>query len=180
MSIVMTASCPECAAAVKLALRQLGLDEKLYTPRSILERISFAKNRGLSAEALAAEDHGERGIALAKAFDGYQAILKQAGALDFDDLLVRAVELLRDHVEAREDCRARFRYLQVDEYQDINPLQYEILGLLAGPAGNICVVGDEDQSIYSWRGADVSHILRFTEDFPDEIEDKPPERRRKL
>ncbi len=153
-------------AAVKLALRQLGLDEKSYTPRSILERISFAKNRGLGAEALAADEHGERGRAAAKVFEGYQAVLKQAGALDFDDLLVRAVELLHDHSEARAQWQARFRYLHVDEYQDTNPMQYEVLRQLAGSSGNVCVVGDEDQSIYSWRGADVSHILRFAEDFP--------------
>lgn len=153
-------------AAVKLALRQLGQDEKTFTPRAMLERISFAKNRGLSAETLAAEEFGDRGRAAAKIFDGYQAVLKQAGALDFDDLLVRAVELLRDHSEARALWQGRFRYLHVDEYQDTNPLQYDVLRLLSGAARNVFVVGDEDQSIYSWRGADVSHILRFAEDFP--------------
>src|SRR5712692_5821249 len=154
------------AAAVKLALKKLGLDDKTYTPRSVLEHVSAAKNRGQSAEALAAEARDDRYHKLAEVYGAYDGILRQAGALDFDDLLVRAVELLRDHPAAREAWSGRFRYLHVDEYQDTNTLQYEILRLLTGPERNLCVVGDEDQSIYSWRGADVGHILRFAEDFP--------------
>jgi DNA helicase-2/ATP-dependent DNA helicase PcrA len=153
-------------AAVKFALKRLNLDEKTYTPRSVLEHVSVAKNRGQSAEDMAAEAFDDRGRKLARIYETYQSILRQAGALDFDDLLVRAVELLREHSEARAAWSSRFRYLHVDEYQDTNSLEYELLGLLTGAERNLCVVGDEDQSIYSWRGADVAYILRFAEDFP--------------
>jgi len=153
-------------AAVKFALKRLNLDDKAYTPRSVLEHMSAAKNRGQSAAQMAAEAFDDRGRKLAQIFETYQTILRQAGALDFDDLLVRTVDLLRDHPEARAAWSNRFRYLHVDEYQDTNSLQYEILRLLTGPERNLCVVGDEDQSIYSWRGADVAYILRFAEDFP--------------
>ena len=153
-------------SAVKLALQKLNLDAKLFTPRSVLEHVSAAKNRGQTPDALATEAFDDRGNTLAKIYAAYEGVLRQAGALDFDDLLVRAVELLRDHPEARAHWSGRFRYLHVDEYQDTNNLQYEILRLLTGPERNLCVVGDEDQSIYSWRGADVGHILRFAEDFP--------------
>jgi DNA helicase-2/ATP-dependent DNA helicase PcrA len=155
-------------AAVKLAIARLGLDEKLFTPRGALEHISSAKNLGISANAMEAEARDARQRAGARIFAAYESSLRAAQALDFDDLLLRAIEVLRDHEEAREAWRSRFRYLHVDEYQDTNRLQYQILRLLADPAGreNLCVVGDEDQSIYSWRGADVGHILRFQQDFP--------------
>ena len=153
-------------AAVKFALKRLNLDDKAYTPRSVLEHMSGAKNRGQSAAQMAAEAFDDRGRKLAQIYETYQSILRQAGALDFDDLLVRTVDLLRDHAEARAAWSSRFRYLHVDEYQDTNSLQYEIMRLLTGPERNLCVVGDEDQSIYSWRGADVAYILRFAEDFP--------------
>ena len=153
-------------AAVKLALKNRGLEEDGYTPRGLLDRISFAKNHGLSAEEAASQTLDERGEVLADVFRAYEEILRKAGALDFDDLLLRAVELLREHAEAREKWSGRFRHLQVDEYQDTNRVQYELVRLLAGERQNLCVVGDEDQSIYSWRGADVGNILRFAEDFP--------------
>jgi len=154
------------AAAVKLALQQLSLDERGAPVRGMLERISFAKNHGLTAEHVAAEAVDEQGRTAAKVFEAYEQILRQAGALDFDDLLLRAVEVLRRFDEARAQWSGRFRYIQVDEYQDINRAQYELLVLLAGERRNLCVVGDEDQSIYSWRGADVGNILHFAEDFP--------------
>jgi DNA helicase-2/ATP-dependent DNA helicase PcrA len=154
------------SAAVKIALKKLGLDDKTFTPRAVLEHISAAKNRGQTAADCAAEARDDRDRKLAEIYSAYDGVLKQAGALDFDDLLVRAVELLRDHPEARAQWSGRFRYLHVDEFQDVNRLQYEILRLLVGPDLNLCVVGDEDQSIYSWRGADVGYILRFAEHFP--------------
>jgi DNA helicase-2/ATP-dependent DNA helicase PcrA len=154
------------AAAVKLALRQLGSQDREATPRAILERISHAKNHGLSPEQLAAEAFDDRGRAIAKVFEAYQGILRKCAALDFDDLLLRAVELLHDHSEARVAWSERFRYILVDEYQDTNAPQDELVRLLAGDRKNVCVVGDEDQSIYSWRGARAGNLQKFLEDFP--------------
>jgi DNA helicase-2/ATP-dependent DNA helicase PcrA len=153
-------------AAVKLALRQLSLDEKTHAPRSVLSRISHVKNCGMSPADVAAEGSDERARQFVRIYEAYESVLRAAHALDFDDLLVRAVELLREHPAAREAWSRRFRHLHVDEYQDTNTLQYALLRYLIGEEGNLCVVGDEDQSIYSWRGADVSHILRFADDYP--------------
>ncbi len=153
-------------AAVKLAVAQLGQDEKTFTPRAALERISGAKNVGIAPATATAEARDARDRMFGQIYGAYEGVLRAAHALDFDDLLLRALEVLRDHTEARAAWSGRFRYIHVDEYQDTNHLQYEILRLLTGPEGNLCVVGDEDQSIYSWRGADVRHILRFEQDFP--------------
>jgi len=153
-------------ATVKLAVAQLGLDEKAFTPRATLERISGAKNMGVLPAAAEAEARDARERGFAQIYSAYGGMLRAAQAVDFDDLLVCVLEVLRDHPEARTTWMSRFRYVHVDEYQDTNRLQYEILRLLTGPQGNLCVVGDEDQSIYSWRGADVRHILRFEQDFP--------------
>ncbi len=153
-------------AAVKLALAQTGTADAGERVRGLLERISFAKNHAKTPEQLAAEVGDEKAQTTAKVFAAYEALLRGAGALDFDDLLLRAVEVLREFEDAREKWQKRFRYILVDEYQDTNRLQYELLQLLAGSHGNLCVVGDEDQSIYRWRGADIGNILRFSEDFP--------------
>jgi len=155
-------------AAVKLALEHLKITDPGEKVRGLLERISSAKNRGLSASQVAAEaaKQGDAlGITAAKVYDEYEKILRKAGALDFDDLLLRAVQVLRQFPEARANWRNRFRYVHVDEYQDTNRVQYDLLGLLVNDSRNLCVVGDEDQSIYRWRGADVGNILRFAEDF---------------
>jgi DNA helicase-2/ATP-dependent DNA helicase PcrA len=153
-------------AAVKMALRQIGSADKNVTPRSLLDKIGDAKNRSASPEQLAAEafDHGTR--LTADVYRRYEEILHRSGGLDFDDLLLRAVAALREDDDIRRRWTERFRYLQVDEYQDTNRVQYELVRLLAGTRRNICVVGDEDQAIYGWRGADVGNILRFSEDFP--------------
>jgi DNA helicase-2/ATP-dependent DNA helicase PcrA len=153
-------------AAVRLGIAQLGLDEKQFSPRAALERISGAKNLGIPSTTVEAEARDARDRGFAQIYTAYGELLRAAQALDFDDLLLRALEVLREHAEARAAWKGRFRYVHVDEYQDTNRLQYEILRLLTGPKGNLCVVGDEDQSIYSWRGADVRHILRFEQDFP--------------
>ena len=100
-------------------------------------------------------------------FRVYNEILRKAAALDFDDLLLRTVELLRDHADVRAAWSARFQYLMVDEFQDTNGAQEELVRLLAGTRKNVCVVGDEDQSIYGWRGARAGNLKRFTEDFPN-------------
>jgi DNA helicase-2/ATP-dependent DNA helicase PcrA len=114
----------------------------------------------------AAKHSDALGITASKVYEAYEKILRKAGALDFDDLLLRAVQVLKEFPEARAAWQNRFRYIHVDEYQDTNRVQYDLLRLLAGESRNLCVVGDEDQSIYRWRGADVGNILRFEEDYP--------------
>jgi len=153
-------------AALKLALRRIGHEESRYTTRALLERISFAKNHGIAPEHMAAKAKDDRGKDLSKIYEAYEETLRRAGAVDFDDLLLRAVEVLRRFEDAREIWNRRFQHVLVDEYQDTNRVQYELLRLLTGERRNLCVVGDEDQSIYSWRGADVGNVLRFAEDFP--------------
>ncbi len=153
-------------AAVKMALRQIGAEEKSVTPRNLLDKISDAKNRAATPEQIAAEAFDHRSRLIADVYRRYEEILRRSGGLDFDDLLLRAVAALRDDEDIRRRWTERFRYLQVDEYQDTNRVQYELVHLLAGTRRNLCVVGDEDQAIYGWRGADVGNILRFSEDFP--------------
>ena len=156
------------AAAVKLALKQIGdrWETQGWTPRGLLERISFAKNHGMTVADMRTEWIGTANAIVPDVFDLYQETLRKAAALDFDDLLLRAVEVLEQFPEARANWQARFRHLQVDEFQDTNFVQYKLLRSLTGEPPNLCVVGDEDQSIYGWRGAEVGNILRFSEDFP--------------
>jgi DNA helicase-2/ATP-dependent DNA helicase PcrA len=151
---------------VRELLRQQGFDDRSYNPRDILSRISYAKNGGRTAEDLATTAFDDKGRVAARIFALYQPALRRNGALDFDDLLLLARDVLRDHPEARRTWSTRFRYVQVDEYQDTNRIQYELVRQLSAAHRNLCVVGDEDQSIYSWRGADVGNILRFEQDFP--------------
>jgi DNA helicase II / ATP-dependent DNA helicase PcrA len=151
--------------AVKLALEQLGLQEEGLSPRALREQISHAKNHGITPDAMEAEALNESREQVAEVFRVYSELLRKAGALDFDDLLLRAVELLREHPEVRAAWNMRFQYLLVDEFQDTNHAQEELVRLLAGARKNICVVGDEDQSIYGWRGARAGNLKRFTEDF---------------
>jgi DNA helicase II / ATP-dependent DNA helicase PcrA len=157
-------------AAVKRALAQLDLSTDDYPPRSIRAQISYAKNHGLTAGEMAvaaAEARDDARKQAAEVFRVYNEILRKAAALDFDDLLLRAVELLREHADVRAAWNARFHYLMVDEFQDTNRSQEELVRLLAGTRKNVCVVGDEDQSIYAWRGARAGNLKRFTADFPD-------------
>jgi DNA helicase-2/ATP-dependent DNA helicase PcrA len=153
-------------AAVKLAMNKLGIDDDSFTPRNILSKISHAKNHAQTAELMRSNAIGPDDRRVADIFTTYERVLQQSNALDFDDLLLRAALLLRKSAAVREKWQARFQYIHVDEYQDTNRVQYELLRLLAGPKQNICVVGDEDQSIYRWRGADVSILLSFSLDFP--------------
>ncbi|MEO0649617.1 MAG: UvrD-helicase domain-containing protein [Planctomycetota bacterium] len=151
---------------VKQVLRELHIPEKSVEPRKLQAKISLLKNRLVTPDqALAAAAGDEDEELLAHVYAAYQAWLTRGRTLDFDDLLMRGVELLRDHEDVREELRARFQYLMVDEYQDTNEVQYELLRLLAGRRGNLCAVGDDDQSIYGWRGADVRKILGFERDF---------------
>jgi DNA helicase-2/ATP-dependent DNA helicase PcrA len=149
-------------AAVRQALRALDLSEKLHPPRRLLARISAHKNSG----RVEPDEDGYAADLAGRVAARYHEVLRAAGALDFDDLLLRAVRLLDENESVRRAWQARFPYLLVDEYQDTNRAQYELVRLLAGPEGNLTVVGDEDQSIYSWRGARISNILDFERDFP--------------
>jgi DNA helicase-2/ATP-dependent DNA helicase PcrA len=153
-------------AAVKLVMNKLRITDEALTPRSVLSRISYAKNHGQSPEQVRAEAIGPDTRKIADIYAGYEALLKQSNAVDFDDLLLRTMRLLRDNSSVRDRWRARFQYIHVDEYQDTNRVQYDLLRLLTSENRNICVVGDEDQSIYRWRGADVSILLSFSQDFP--------------
>jgi DNA helicase-2/ATP-dependent DNA helicase PcrA len=153
-------------AAVKLAMAKLQIDDESLTPRNVLSRVSYAKNHGQAAEQLRAEAFDKDGRRTADIFAAYEKLLHDSKALDFDDLLLRSARLLRESTPTREKWQARFQYIHVDEYQDTNRVQYELMRLLTGPKQNVCVVGDEDQSIYSWRGADVSILLSFSRDFP--------------
>jgi DNA helicase-2/ATP-dependent DNA helicase PcrA len=154
-------------AIVKKIMRRMGLDTKQLTPRTVLGRISWAKNHMVDPQEyyLASKDPNSERIA--HIYQGYKAELRKCNALDFDDLLLEAVRLLKVSAEARQHYQRRYRYLLVDEYQDTNRPQYELMKLLAGEAKNVCAVGDEDQSIYSWRGADIRNILEFEKDFPN-------------
>jgi len=149
-------------------IRDLGLDDKQLTPRSVQGAISGAKNRGEDAGAFTAKAQfiDERRASIARVFQLYEERLQRNNALDFDDLLIKAVRLLRDVTEVRGRYNDRFRYLLVDEYQDTNQLQFALIRLLTEKQQNICVVGDPDQSIYRWRGADIKNILKFEEHFP--------------
>src|SRR3981189_1542308 len=153
-------------AAVKLAMTKLQIEDDSLTPRNVLSRISYAKNHGQTAEQLRAEAFDQDGRRSADVFVAYEKLLHESRALDFDDLLLRSARLLRESTPTRLKWQARFQSIHVDEYQDTNRVQYELMRLLAGPQQNVCVVGDEDQSIYSWRGADVSILLSFSKDFP--------------
>jgi DNA helicase-2/ATP-dependent DNA helicase PcrA len=154
-------------AVVKQIMRRMGLDTKQLTPRAVLGRISWAKNHMKDPEDYYLESRDPNGERIAHIYQGYKAELRKCNALDFDDLLLEAVRLLKVSSEARERYQRRYRYLLVDEYQDTNRPQYELMKLLAGEHKNVCAVGDEDQSIYSWRGADIRNILEFEKDFPN-------------
>jgi DNA helicase-2/ATP-dependent DNA helicase PcrA len=153
-------------AAVKLAMAKLQIEENGLTPRNVLSRISYAKNQAQTPEQVRAAAFDQDGRKTADIFTAYEKLLHDSKALDFDDLLLRSARLLRESTATRDKWQARFHYIHVDEYQDTNRVQYELMRLLTGPKQNVCVVGDEDQSIYRWRGADVSILLSFSRDFP--------------
>jgi DNA helicase-2/ATP-dependent DNA helicase PcrA len=154
-------------AIVKQAMRRMGLDTKQLTPRTVLARISWAKSHMLDPQEIYLQSTDPVAERIAHIYEIYRKELRKANALDFDDLLLEAVRLLRSSGEVRERYNRRYRYLLIDEYQDTNRPQYELMKLLAGTEHNVCVVGDEDQSIYSWRGADIRNILEFERDFPE-------------
>jgi DNA helicase-2/ATP-dependent DNA helicase PcrA len=156
-------------AAIKRSLLVLDLPAEVYPPRSVRAQISHAKNHGITPDDMEADATASRNDErkkVAQIFREYNRALHSAGSLDFDDLLLLSVQLLREHPEVRAAWSGRFQYIMVDEFQDTNRWQEELVRLLAGTRKNVCVVGDEDQSIYGWRGARAGNLKRFTEDFP--------------
>ncbi|HKU28464.1 MAG TPA: UvrD-helicase domain-containing protein [Candidatus Sulfotelmatobacter sp.] len=154
-------------SVVKSIMKRLGLDDKELTPRIVLGRISWAKNHMLDPQELYLRSADPKTERIAHLYEEYRKELRKANALDFDDLLLEAVRLLKSAPQVREYYNRRFQYLLIDEYQDTNRPQYELMRMLAGEHHNVCAVGDEDQSIYSWRGADIRNILEFEQDFPE-------------
>jgi DNA helicase-2/ATP-dependent DNA helicase PcrA len=154
-------------SVVKSIMKRLGVDDKELTPRTVLGRISWAKNHMLDPQELYLRSADPKTEKVAHLYEEYRKELRRANALDFDDLLLEAVRLLKSAPQVREYYNKRFQYLLIDEYQDTNRPQYELMRMLAGEHHNVCAVGDEDQSIYSWRGADIRNILEFEQDFPE-------------
>jgi len=160
-------------SAMKACIKELGLDDKIYKPRDILARISMAKNNLVTVSSyrsrpeIQASDQHSRKPRTGDLYELYQRKLKQAGVMDFDDILVNMNVLLRDNKDALASIADRFSYIMVDEYQDTNYAQYLILKKLSDLHRNICVVGDDSQSIYAFRGAKIENILNFKKDYPD-------------
>ncbi|MFH1651507.1 MAG: 3'-5' exonuclease, partial [Chloroflexota bacterium] len=152
---------------VKKSLEAAGLDPKQYAPRAVLSAISAAKSQLLTPADYAGKSHSYFEEVVQRVYERYQELLKASNALDFDDLLLQAVLLFRQHPEVLARYQSRYLHLQVDEFQDTNLVQYEFVKQVAGQYRNICVVGDPDQSIYSWRSADLRNILNFEKDYPD-------------
>ncbi len=152
---------------MKQIMKRMGLDTKQLTPRTVQSRISWAKNHMVDPQDYFLDSKDPNSERVAHIFKAYQDELRKNNAVDFDDLLLEAVRVLKSSGEVRERYQRRYKYLLVDEYQDTNRPQYELMKLLAGEHQNVCAVGDEDQSIYSWRGADIRNILEFEKDFPN-------------
>lgn len=152
---------------IKQILKEMNLDEKRFPPASIISQISNAKNKLQTPEAYWREASDFFSQQVAKIYVAYQEKLRANNAVDFDDLLLLTLQLLQSNAEVREKYQNKFDYLMVDEYQDTNHAQYLLTKVLAGKHKNICVVGDADQSIYGWRGADIQNILDFEKDYPD-------------
>lgn len=155
-------------AVLKEILKRFNIDEKFLPPREIKAKISDAKNKLMSPdEWFAKSERDHRSQLLHDVFVEYETRLRSLNALDFDDLMVKTLELLADHPPVLDYYRKKFRYVMVDEYQDTNFAQYTLVKLLTDQSRNLCVVGDDDQSIYGWRGADIRNILDFEKDYPD-------------
>lgn len=153
-------------ALMKRACEWANVDTKRFKERAILSAISHAKSELVSPYAYAGATHDYFGEVVARVYQRYQDLLSENNAVDFDDMIMKTVELIRDHDDVREKYQERFLHVLVDEFQDTNIAQYQLARLLAAKHGNICVVGDPDQSIYSWRSADIRNILNFERDFP--------------
>ena len=164
---------PDQKSVIKGICKERGLDEKIYKPTAVLARISMAKNNGIVPDAygmnqqLLREDREARMYELATVYALYQARLKAANAMDFDDLLINMIRLMNTNPEVCDRYQQQFQYILVDEYQDTNYIQFVLVKKLAEPQNNICVVGDDAQSIYSFRGADIRNILNFRQVYPE-------------
>ncbi|ORT99185.1 ATP-dependent DNA helicase UvrD/PcrA [Anaerovibrio sp. JC8] len=157
-------------SVIKKCLKEMNLDDKQYTPGGVLGAISSAKNQMMGPQAFAQHVRANGTFydqKVSEIYTLYQKKLRDNNALDFDDLLLVAVSILEENEEVRTRYQRRFRYIMVDEYQDTNGAQYQLTRLLAGGHHNLCVVGDADQSIYGWRGADMRNILNFESDYPE-------------
>ena len=152
---------------IKQSLQEINLDPKLYAPRALQSAISAAKSRLISAEGYAQQIQSYFEEVVQRVYQHYQQLLSQSGAVDFDDLLMKTVELFRNHPQILNRYQSRYLHILVDEFQDTNIAQYMLIKQLAGKHHNICVVGDPDQSIYSWRFADLRNILSFEKDYPE-------------
>lgn len=155
-------------AVVKACLKKLNMDPKQYPERMILSEISKAKEKFISPSEFDRSVSGEyRKMQIARVYSAYQEKLKLSNALDFDDLLYKTVELFQFHPDILDNYQERFRYIMVDEYQDTNHIQFLLIKQLASKYRNLCVVGDDDQSIYKFRGANIYNILNFEEEYPE-------------
>ncbi|WP_018659578.1 DNA helicase PcrA [Allofustis seminis] len=152
---------------IKQILKRLNLSEKMYNPHLMLSLISQAKNELINERDYKAKAKTVIEQRVAEVYEAYQRELRLAQSLDFDDLIMQTVRLFRQHPDTLAYYQRRFQYIHVDEYQDTNHAQYELVHLLAQRFRNLCVVGDSDQSIYGWRGADITNILEFEKDYPD-------------
>ena len=159
-------------AQIKRVMAALNINDKMFPPKNFQSRISHAKMLGLTPEMLASSHNGHSVKLDPKSLEvyaRYEDEMKRANALDFDDLLLKTLEIFKMYPALLEQFQNKFKYIMVDEYQDTNHIQYLLVQLLAKAHRNLCVVGDEDQSIYSWRGADILNILNFEKDFPDAL-----------
>jgi DNA helicase-2/ATP-dependent DNA helicase PcrA len=155
---------------LRQCLKELHINPELYAPQNVMRQISTLKNELMDPDTFVREagDYGLEEV-VARVYPLYQRRLQENAAVDFDDLLMRTVQLLRRHPDILERYQNRFQYIMVDEYQDTNMAQYHLLQLLAARYRNICVVGDDDQSVYRFRGANVRNILNFERDYPDAV-----------
>ena len=152
---------------IKHSLQELNLDPKKTTPAAIQNKISFAKSQVIAPQEYIAQGRSYFEEVVGRVYERYQQLMQQSSALDFDDLLMKTVQLLKTDNKVRSRYQERYLHLLVDEFQDTNMVQYELIKLIGGKHRNICVVGDPDQSIYSWRSADLRNILGFEKDFPE-------------
>jgi len=152
---------------LKRGIQEVGLDPKQYVPRAIASAITSAKSRTLTPQDYIQHTRSYFEEVAGRVYERYQQLLAESNALDFDDLLMKAVQLFRNSPETLSRYQSRYLHILVDEFQDTNLVQYELIKQLGGKGHNICVVGDPDQSIYSWRFADLRNILSFEKDYPE-------------
>jgi len=151
---------------MKSVIKNLNINDKMYPPKAVLGEIGRAKDEMIGPAEFTKFSDNYRGETVAKIYKEYQSQLESNNALDFDDIILKTLELFKKHPDVLEKYAYRFRYVMVDEYQDTNTAQYNLVRMLTSVHGNICVVGDDDQSIYGWRGANIRNILDFEKDFP--------------